>query len=161
MSSEEVLKSNELFIENTTINGIECSVGYNKQFRWSWLATQLNTFVFIGSTDQPIDRAMIEDFSNGCFEYSIKNNKGWPRGLQSGVGSIAILKGNPVDHGAYAFCENPSKKHWSAFEIPVIYNTLNNTAIQYLKRPIWGTIYFPFFTELITNVTGTIKNSIR
>jgi len=157
MSSEEVLKKDNLFIENTTINGIECSVGYEKQFRWSWLATQLNTFVFIGSTNQPINKDLIERFSNGCYEYSIKNNKGWPRGLQSGVGSIAILKGNTIDQDAYAFCEKPSKKHWSAFEIPVIYDNTNNKEIKYLKRPVWGTIYFPYFTELIATVTANMK----
>lgn len=157
MSSEEALKQGGLFIENTTINGIACSVGYDKQFRWSWMATQLNTFIIIGSTDQPIDKALIEDFSNGCYEYSIKNNKGWPRGLQAGVGSIAILKGKTIDEDARAFCEKPSKKHWSAFEIPVIYDTANNKAIQYLKKPIWGTIYFPYFTDMIAAVTSKLK----
>ena len=157
MSSKEVLKQNGLFIENTTINGIPCSVGYDKQFRWSWMATQLNTFIFIGTSDQPIDKALIENFSNGCYEYSIKNNKGWPRGLQAGVGSIAILKGKTIDQEAYAFCEKPSKKHWSAFEIPVIYDTANNNVIKYLKKPIWGTIYFPYFTEMIAAVTNNLK----
>lgn len=157
MSSEEVLKQNGLFIENTTINGIPCSVGYDKQFRWSWMATQLNTFIIIGATDQPIDKALIENFSHGCYEYSIKNNKGWPRGLQAGVGSIAILKGKTIDQDAYAFCEKPSKKHWSAFEIPVIYDTANNNVIKYLKKPIWGTIYFPYFTEMIAAVTNNLK----
>ena len=157
MSAEEVLKQDNLFIENTTINGIPCSVGYDKQFRWSWMATQLNTFVIIGTTDQPVDKALIEKFSEGCYEYSIKNNKGWPRGLQAGVGSIAILMGNNVDEAARVFCEKPSKKHWSAFEIPVIYDTQNKKVIQYLKKPIWGTIYFPYFTELIAAISGKFK----
>jgi hypothetical protein len=157
MSAEEILKQEGLNFENTTINGIPCSVGYDKQFRWSWLATQLNTFIFIGATDQLIDKALIEGFSNGCYEYSIKNHKGWPRGLQAGVGSIAILKGKTIDEGARAFCEKPSKKHWSAFEIPVIFNTANNQVIKYLKKPIWGTIYFPYFTEMITAITGKLK----
>jgi hypothetical protein len=154
MSAEEVLKQDGLFIENTTINGIPCSVGYNKQFRWSWLATQLNTFVFIGATDQPVNQTLIEGYSNGCYEYAIKNNKGWPRGIQAGVGSIAILKGKTIDEAAQGFCEKPSKKHWSAFEIPVIYNTATKEVIKYLKKPIWGTIYFPYFTELIAAITN-------
>jgi len=154
MSSKEILKQDGLFLETTTIAGISCSVGYSKEFRWSWMATQLNTFVFIGSTDLPIDKALIEKFSHECYEYAIKNNQGWPRGLQSGVGSVAILKGTTINQGASRFCEKPSKKHWSAFEIPVIYDTSNQRTIKYLKNPIWGTIYFPYFTELIGAITN-------
>jgi hypothetical protein len=157
MSAEEALKQDGLFIENTTINGIPCSVGYDKQFRWSWMATQLNTFVFVGTANQPIDKALIEAFSTGCYEYAIKNHKGWPRGLQTGVGSIAILTGKNVDEAARIFCEKPTKKHWSAFEIPVIYDTQSKSIIQYLKKPIWGTIYFPYFTELITAITAKLS----
>ena len=160
MSFEEALIKANFLTETTTINGIECTVGYSKQFKWSWMATQLNTFVFIASTDKHIDKALIERFSESCFEYALKNNKGWPRGLQSGVGSIAILKGNTVDQGAQDFCENLTKKHWSAFEIPVIYNNTNNSVIRYLKRPIWGTIYFPYFTEIIATVTGYFKGNL-
>jgi hypothetical protein len=57
----------------------------------------LNPFVIIGEIDGQITKAVIEKFSTDCFEYALKNNKGWPRGLQSGVGSVAILMGSNVD----------------------------------------------------------------
>jgi hypothetical protein len=110
--------------------------------------------VFVGSTDQLIDQAMIEHFSKACFEYATKNNQGWPRGLQSGVGSVAILQGDNIDRSGAAFCEKLSKKHWSAFEIPVLYYKADKRAIRFLSRPIWGTIYFPYFTKLIDSVTS-------
>ncbi len=157
MTAEEVLIKTGLFTENVTINGVECAVGYDKQFKWSWMGTQLNTFIFIGSANQPINKAQIESFSASCYRYAIDNNKGWPRGLQSGVGSVAILKGSTVDQAAKDFCEKLTKKHWSAFEIPVIYDEGNNQFIQYLKRPIWGTIYFPYFTELIAKISVFLK----
>ncbi|CAM3724033.1 hypothetical protein MUGA111182_05490 [Mucilaginibacter galii] len=156
MSSEEVLKQEGLFVENTTIAGISCAVGYTKEFRWSWLATQLNTFVFIGSANSAVDKVLIERFSHECYEYATKNNRGWPRGIQSGVGSVAILKATTTDRDAAEFCEKPSKKHWSAFEIPVIYDTANLRTVKYLKNPIWGTIYFPYFTELIGKITNKL-----
>ena len=153
MTPEEVLKNENIYFGQATINGIPCSIGYIKKFKWSWMATQLNTFIIIGKTSSPIDKKEIEDFSTSCFKYSLKNHKGWPRGLQAGVGSIALLQGSSVSSEAQAFCEKLSKKHWSAFEIPVIFNTAENKAIRYKSNPIWGRIYFPFFTKTIDSIT--------
>ena len=91
MRPEEVLKDENIYCGQDNINGIAWSIGYIKKFKWSWLATQLNTFVIIGKTDKKIDKHMIEAFLKSCFKYALKNHKGWPRGLQAGVSSIAIL----------------------------------------------------------------------
>lgn len=158
MTSQQALQQTNLSVENATIGGIPCAVGYEKKFKWAWFATQLNTFVIIGETNEPITKAVIEKFSTDCFEYALKNNKGWPRGLQAGVGAIAILKGSTVDSEAVAFCEKLDKKHWSAFEVPVIYNTQSGVIHKYVKSPIWGTIYFPHFTDLINSVASKLKS---
>jgi hypothetical protein len=156
MTNEATLKAQQLFLTNENIGGIACSIGYVKKFKWSWMATQLNTFIFIGEANGTIDKAATEKFSDDCYNYAIKNNKGWPRGLQSGVGSIAILKGETIDSAAKAFCESPSKKHWSAFEVPVLYHTSEKKTIRYKSNPIWGRIFFPYFTKLIDTVTGSL-----
>lgn len=153
-TAEEVLRTEGIFIGNEVIGGIKCAVGYEKVFKWSWLATQLNTFVIIGATDQLIDKNVIEQFSRDCFEYAIKNNKGWPRGLQAGVASITILQGKSIDRSAAVFCEKLTKKHWSAFEIPILYHTESKKPIKYLVKPIWGTIYFSHFSKLIDSITS-------
>ena len=156
MTFDEILKSENIYFGQDTLGGIACSIGYIKKFKWSWLATQLNTFVIIGKTDDKIDKQMIEAFSKNCFEYSLKNNKGWPRGLQAGVGSIAILQGSVIEDEAKDFCEKLSKKHWSAFEISVLYDIVEKKTIRYNKKPIWGTIYFPFFTKTIDSITSQL-----
>ena len=156
MTPEEILKNEKIYFGQDTIGGIDCSIGYIKKFKWSWFATQLNTFVIIGKTNDKIDKQVIEDFSKNCFKYSLKNHKGWPRGLQAGVGSIAILLGNSIDNEAKLFCEKLSKKHWSAFEIPVLYNSDEKKPIRYIKNPIWGRIYFPFFTKTIDSITSQL-----
>lgn len=155
-SADQVLKQENIFLKQATIGGISCSVGYIKKFKWSWFATQLNTFVIIGDTNSLIDKSTIENFSSACLKYALQNNQGWPRGLQSGIGSIAILMGSNVSVDAIAFCEKPTKKHWSAFEIPVIYDESQRRIIRYIKTPIWGKIYFGFFTNLIDSVTGKL-----
>lgn len=156
MTAEEVLKNENIYFGQDNINEIACSVGYIKKFKWSWFATQLNTFVIIGKTNDRIDKQMIEAFSKSCFEYSLNNNKGWPRGLQAGVGSIAILQGSVIEDEAKDYCEKLSKKHWSAFEISILYNIDEKKTIRFIKKPIWGTIYFPFFTKTIDSITSQL-----
>ena len=153
-SVEEVLKSEAIYFEEATISGISCSVGYIKKFRWTWFATQLNTFIIIGRTNNPVDKHTIESFSSDCLTYSLKNNKGWPRGLQAAVGSIAILQARSYNSSAIGFCENLTKKHWGAFEIPVLYDITQHKTIRYKKQPLWGKIYFPFFSKTIDEIAG-------
>ena len=153
MNAEQVLKSENIFFKNDLIGDIPCAIGYIKKFRWSWIATQMNTFVIIGSTTATIDREAIETFSKNCYGYSLKNNMGWPRGWQAGVASIAILAGENIEPPAIEFCETISKKHWSAFEIPIIHNVLENKTYRFIKNPVWGRIYFPYLATLIDNVT--------
>jgi len=156
MTAEEILKNQNIYFGQDNINGIPCSIGYIKKFKWSWVATQLNTFVIIGKTNDKIDKQIIEAFSKSCFEYSLKNNKGWPRGLQAGVGSIAILQGSIIGDDAKSFCEKVSKKHWSAFEISVLYNIVEKKTVRFIKKPIFGAIYFPFFTTTIDSITSQL-----
>jgi hypothetical protein len=156
MIAEEILKSEGIYFGFESIEEIPCSIGYIKEFRWSWIATQLNTFIFIGESNTSIDKRLIEAFSMSCYKYALKNNKGWPRGLQAGIGSIAILKGERIENSAVEFCESLSKKHWSAFEIPVAYNTLEKKVIKYKSSPVWGRIFFPYLSNLIDNLIKKI-----
>ncbi len=156
-SAETVLKSENIYFGQATIAGIPCTAGYIKKFKWSWLATQLNTFITIGETDNLITKEVLEDFSSHCYKYALKNHKGRPRGLQAGVGSIAILAGNNITEEAIKWCEKTSKKHWSAFEIPVLYRPSEKLAVRYLKQPVWGRLYFPYFTETIDMITSRLS----
>src|SRR5664279_5713722 len=121
-TAESILKEEGIYLGQDIIGGIPCAIGYFKRFKWSWFATQLNTFIIIGNKNESIDKTVIENFSKKCFEYSQQNNTGWPRGFQSVVGSICILQGKIVNEDAKEFCRNLLIKHWSAFEIPVLYN---------------------------------------
>jgi hypothetical protein len=108
----------------------------------------------IGQTSDKIDLKKIEEFSKSCYDFALKNHTGWPRGIQAAVGSIAILQGNDIDDEAVRFCEKMTKKHWSAFEISVLYRADEKKTIRYKHQPIWGAAYFPFFTKTIDGITG-------
>lgn len=156
MTAEDIFKNDGTFYGKYDIANIPCSVAYLKDFRWAWMATQLNTFIIVGETEQKIDLRTIDIFSELAFQFALNNNKGWPRGLQAGVGSIAILKGSEIDPAALAFVANPSRKHWSAFEIPVIYDTARRQGYRYTSKPLWGAIYFPYFTKLVDGVVAKL-----
>jgi hypothetical protein len=156
-NSQQILQQETTYLGQDTIGGILCDIGYIKKFKWSWFATQLNTFIIIGSTGNPIDKRAIESFSENCFKYSLKNNKGWPRGLQSGVVSISILKGKSINNDAVEFCKDLSKKHWSAMEIPVLYNVDQQKGIRFKNTPIWGFIYFPYLSGTIDSILNKLS----
>jgi hypothetical protein len=157
MTPEEILKKENCYFEDQLINGIPCSIGYIKKFKWTWLATQLNAFVIIGKTDEHIDKEMMQQFSTACFDYSLKNSKGWPRGFQAGIASIAILQGDNIDEDAITFCQRFSKKHWSAFEIPVLYQVEKKQAIRFIHKPIVGAIYYPFLIQTIDTIIRQLR----
>ena len=148
MTAEEIFKADGRYFGEATFDGIPVSIAYIKEFRWSWIACQMNTFIIVGEAPS-VNRPQMEAFSNAAFEYSLKNNKGWRRGLQSGVTSLCILKSASIDPGAIQFCEKSPPKHWSAFEVPVLYNTIDKTKYRYKSTPNWGRLYYPYFSKLI------------
>ncbi|MEM5566818.1 hypothetical protein WNY78_16980 [Psychroserpens sp. AS72] len=128
-------------------------IGYEKKFKWSWMATQLNTFIIATDFgDTEITKAIIEQHLAEAFNFTKQNFTGWPRGLQSGLGVICILISNNITDEAKDYCiKLKSGKKWAGFTIPVVYNAETNESFQFSKNPLWGRIYYPHFKKLINN----------
>ena len=157
MILKELYKKESISIRDAKICGISCEIGYIKKFKWRWMATQMNLFIFIGKSNKKIDARFLEEFSNDCLKYSMEHSRGWPRGIQSGIISIAILKGESVDDEGIAYCEQTPKMKWAALEIPVIYNQKEKKTIKFKSTPLWGLIYFPFINKTIDKVTKQLS----
>ena len=129
-------------------------IGYDKQFRWSWFATQLNTFVFATDFgDGTITEQTIETFLAEAFDYAKKHYTGWPRGFQSALGVIAILMSKSVDDNAARYCrELKAAKKWAGFSVPVAVNTRSNQTFSFDRNPLWGRIYYPYFKKMIEEI---------
>ena len=151
LQAQQILFSEDSIIRKPTV------IGYDKQFRWSWMATQLNTFVVASDlTDKTITVETIENHLKESFEYSRKNYNGWIRGLQSGVGVISILISENVPEEAKMYCKKlKSGKKWAAFTIPVVVDTKTNEVFFFNKKPMWGRIYFSFFKKTIQRLTSS------
>ncbi|HFE46319.1 MAG TPA: hypothetical protein ENJ18_12620 [Nannocystis exedens] len=133
------------------IGGRPAVVGYDKQFRWRWIATQLNTFIVVSDFAQDeITVPAFEAFLTESFEYAKKHYSGWPRGLQSGMGVIGILLSGAINEDARQYCTGlKTGKKWAGFSIPVAVNTSTGEVFSFEKNPMWGRIYYPYFRELI------------
>ncbi len=153
-SIKEKLNKSSIFHSETKISGAPSVIGYEKKFKWSWIATQLNTFIVVSDFgDTEINTSLIEHHLSESFEFSKKNYTGWPRGLQSGLGVITILLSNTITEEAKSYCtELKSGKKWAGFTIPIVYDTDTNEIFQFQKNPIWGRIYYPHFKKLIHNL---------
>lgn len=129
-------------------------IGYEKKFKWSWFATQLNTFMVASDfTNTVVDVPLVEKQLSAAFEYTQKHYSGWPRGVQSGIAVIAVVLSDQVDEEVITYCEKlKSGKKWAAFTIPVVVNTQTGNVYQFRKKPMWGAIYYPHFRKLIDEI---------
>jgi hypothetical protein len=150
-SIKEKFQTASIFHTEGKVLGKPTVIAYQKKFKWTWMATQLNTFVV--ATDfgsEQITVKEIEDHLTKSFEFAKKNYKGWPRGLQSGLGVISILISSNVTPAAIAYCkELKSGKKWAGFSIPVIVDLENKKLHRFDRNPLWGAIYYPHFKKLI------------
>ncbi len=153
-SIKKNLTKNGIFHSETTILDKKTIVGYEKKFKWTWIATQLNTFIVATDLgDKEITIPLIERHLTESFKFSKENYKGWPRGLQSGLGVISILISTKINEEAKEYCRKlKSGKKWAGFTIPVIYNSEKNEIYQFEKNPLWGRIYYPHFRKLINSL---------
>ncbi len=148
------LNESSIFHSEEDILGHTSVIGYEKKFKWSWIATQLNTFIVATDFgDKEIDESLIEKHLSESFQFSKQNYNGWPRGFQSGLGVISILISNNVSDTAKDYCKKlKSGKKWAGFSIPVVYDSKTKEVFQFEKNPIWGKIYYPHFKRLINNL---------
>jgi len=142
------LMNKGFFLSDYTIDGFDVTVATKSRFEWLKLATQLNIFVITGSLDN-ISEKSIDKFSRLAYDYATKNNKGLPRGFQSGVASFALLVSNSVDEEAKKWVQQRPRKHYAAFEFPVIFDFRDRHLYYYKKNITWGSMYHGFFLSLI------------
>lgn len=153
---KERLNSKSIYYSEDKINNRPTVIGYDKQFKWRWMATQLNTFIIASDFgEEKITEQEIENFLTESFKYAKIHYSGWPRGLQSGLGVITILVSNNVSEDAKRYCKGlKSGKKWAGFSIPVTINSSTNRVFSFDKNPVWGRIYFPYFKETINELTN-------
>ncbi|MFP2997956.1 hypothetical protein ABN763_18740 [Spongiivirga sp. MCCC 1A20706] len=154
LSIKKKFEDASIYHSEDSLLGSPSVIGYEKKFRWIWMATQLNTFIVATDFgDLKIDSSLIEGHLSDAFKFSKKHYKGWPIGFQSGIGVISILISSNITEEAKEYCQKlKSGKKWAGFTIPVVYDSGTNEIYEFEKYPMWGRIYYPHFRRLINNL---------
>ncbi len=150
-SIKNKLQSKSIYLSEAPIFEKPTVIGYEKKFRWRWMATQLNTFIVATDFgDENITIKLLEEHLTTSFRFAKKNYTGWPRGLQSGLAVISIVISSHIEEASKEYClQLKSGKKWAGFSIPVTINTSTNEMYHFKKSPIWGMIYYPYFKKMI------------
>lgn len=148
------LTASKIFFSEDSIGGNPTVIGYDKQFRWSWMATQLNTFIVVSDFgDEAVTSSSMESFVAEAFAYAQKNHKGWPKGLQSGIGVVAIVSSTNLQDDAISYCRDlRCGKKWAGVTIPVVIDSGSGVVHAFEKKPMWGRIYYSYFEKLIAGL---------
>ena len=148
------LEQANIYHSETEILDHRSVVGYEKVFKWRWLATQLNTFIVATDFgDQEITDGLLAHHLYESFNFADKNYTGWMRGMQSGTGVISIVISTNVTQEAKFYCINSkSGKKFAAFTIPVVVDANTQEVFQFHSTPMWGLIYYPHFRKLINSL---------
>jgi len=136
-------KVEEIYINPFTIKSM-----YEEKFRFRWLASKLKIFSYVSYINN-IDLEDIMNYSSICTDYSLKNYKGLPRGMQNAVSSFNVLVSENVSEEAKIFSNSRPRKHFSLFEMPIIYDLSNEKIYYYKENPLWGLIYYEYIREYI------------
>ena len=154
-SAKKNMEGKNIFFSNDSILGKPSVIGYEKKFRWAWMATQLNTFICVSDFDgHEVNNKVMEEYLNESYDYAKKHYSGWPKGLQSGLGVISIIISSNLGNDVIEYCHKLSSgKKWAGFTIPVVIDANNGKVHSFDKNPMWGRIYYPHFRAMIDELT--------
>jgi len=90
-----------------------------------------------------LDVRSLREFSKVSFKYS-ERHLGilWPRSLFYGIGCFPVVIVNSIDSNTADYVRNHVRKHWAAWEMPVIYNLASRELYYFELTPSYGGLYW-------------------
>lgn len=99
---------------------------------------------------------VLQSYSAAAFKFALKNKSfPLPCGLFEAVFCFAVvITENLHPHLAQSIRDTAPIKHWSAFEMPVVFDLANGGLYYFEKTPVWGAAYYAGFRrEIQTNLS--------
>ena len=99
---------------------------------------------------------VLRTYSNAAFQFAQANKTNpLPNGLFGAVFCFAVvITANLHPQLADIVRNTEPTKHWSAFEIPVVFDLSNGGLYYFEKTPMWGAAYYAGFRrEIQTNLS--------
>ncbi len=78
----------------------------------------------------------MQAYMKACSDWALNNYQGALRGLQKGVVSYAILLQHPLNANAVAFTKELPKKHFAAFDLPILVDPFTGACEMLEKTPV-------------------------
>jgi hypothetical protein len=151
------LEQNRLFFAEPEIYNQKSLVGYDKQFRLQWFATQLNTFISVTAFDEEdlVTEFLVREYAEDVYNYALMNNRGWKPGFQSGVVAIPVVIVKKAAIDARVFCEKPKKaKKWGGFMMPIVIERISGDVFYVQERPFVGRLYYTYLKKLMDTMVA-------
>jgi hypothetical protein len=151
------LEQNRLFFAEPEIYNQKSLVGYDKQFRLQWFATQLNTFISVTAFDEEdlVTEFLVREYAEEVYDYALMNNRGWKPGFQSGVVAIPVVIVKKAAVDARVFCEKPKKaKKWGGFMMPMVIEQSSGDVFYVQERPFVGRLYYTYLKKLMDTMVA-------
>ncbi|OJJ21004.1 hypothetical protein BKI52_10540 [marine bacterium AO1-C] len=140
------LQKEGIFLAKDDVLGQPSMIGYEKKFRWNWLASQLNTFIVVTDFGHTlVTEEVLKDHLKASYAYAKANHKGWPIGLQSALAVISILYSSNIEEAAQSYC----RKTKATLMVPITVNTQNQDAYYFDVNPTFGGLYYPHLRKWI------------
>ncbi len=145
-------KVNSVFLSDEKILGRPTIIGYEKLFKWKWLATELNTYILISDfSDQAVDVVLIEKYLSESINFAKKHYKGRTKALKSSLWVISVLISSDIDAPAIEYCrKSKALNTLKEVAVPVAVNSMTNEFFCFEKNPIRGRSYYPYFRQIIS-----------
>ena len=151
MNNQEYLQAiKSKFDYNATIrlDTQDMFIAYEEIFKWEWMATKLKITSFVKYLPS-IQLSDIESYSKSCLKQAIRDKKGLPIGFQNGVVSYNVIVSEIISSDAIVFATSRPKKHYCAFEMPVLFDLNSSELYYYQGEIIWGKLYESFLKDYL------------
>lgn len=111
---------------------------------------KITRFVLATSMDK-VDIETLQDFSTRSTKYALDNRGSiLPRGFGGSLLAVPVIISEDFEEALKkSIEETPAKKHWAAFEFPVLISLKDKRMYYCKKTPTWGAAYYRGFRKFV------------
>lgn len=147
------LTAHEFTLAAATFDGRPVTVGTRSEFRWSWMATRLHTFVLATAFDADVDEETLDRFLASACQYAVRHKGGLPRGLQTGSAAVAVAVVEAESATVVNWASRMHGRRFAAIPYPVAAITASGRVISPRRFAI-GALYARHLAHVADEVVG-------
>ena len=135
------------------IAGFPTVVGGSSTFKWQWMLTKLNWFIYATAMPPGTPVGALDEYMTQACQDAI-NRKGLMRGAQSGVAAVTVAVIDGVAPEAEKWPDHPHGRRFAAITFPVLAEVGAGKVVR-PERMILGGIYTGFLKDLVRQYVET------